>query len=275
MKLIIIVILLLIFIFGFIYGRFTAVRIVKICPQKTGNTCNKTNNIRIAVMSDFHIAVGGLGASQAAKCLKIAEKCATDAILLVGDIISGKGGIPHIKSVFSGVKTPIYAVPGNHDHWTGIELISEALSDVGVKLLINESVILEKNGEKIAIVGIDDLWSGKPDFEKAFASIPKDIPMILLSHNPDAILHPYCNRATLVLAGHTHGGFWWMPYGVRWLLWRITGVKFIPRTKFGWRFPYGLRKVGDTLIYITSGVTKGYVIPRWFTRPEVVIIEFR
>lgn len=267
-KLIIIAIPLLIFIFGFIYGRFTAIKIVKIRQQKP-------NNLRIAVMSDFHIAAGGIGALQAAKCLKLAAKYKPDAILLLGDFVTGKGGVQYIKSVFSVVDLPIYAVPGNHDYWTGIELVSRALRDAGVKLLVNDSAILEKNGEKVAIVGIDDLWLGKPDFKRAFANIPPNIPVILLSHNPDAILHPHHVRAMLILSGHTHGGFWWMPYRIRWLFWKVTGIKFIPKTEFGWRFPYGLRKIGDTFIYITSGVTKGYAIPRWFTRPEVAIIEFR
>ncbi|MCS7252782.1 MAG: metallophosphoesterase [Armatimonadota bacterium] len=266
-KLLITILPIAILLFGFIYGCFTRVRTIKIRSYKAGG-------FRIAAMSDLHMTLGGIGSSQVKTCLKMAERHKPDAILLLGDIVGGKGGISGIKSALSGINLPIYAVPGNHDHWTGIAAVSKALKDAGVKLLVNDSVILEKGDKKIAIVGIDDLWSGKPDWDKAFANIPNDIPVILLSHNPDAILHPYHNRALLILSGHTHGGFWWMPFKVRQIIWRITGVKFIPKTEFGWRFPYGLREVDNTLIYITSGVTKWHVVPRWFTRPEVVIIEF-
>lgn len=267
LKLLIIAIPSLIIIFGFFYGFLTRIKLIRVqLPEASG--------FRIAAASDFHLAVGRIGVYQAINCLKLAIRCEPDAVLLLGDIVSGKGGISHIKLVFSRINVPIYAVPGNHDHWAGLAAVSKALEDVGVKLLINDSVVLKKGNREIAIVGIDDIWSGKPDWERAFANISEDIPIILLSHNPDAALHPCHNRVSLILSGHTHGGFWLMPFQIRQLIWRITGIKFIPRTEYGWRFPYGLRKVGDTFVYITSGVTKGHVIPRWFTKPEIVVIEF-
>jgi len=55
----------------------------------------------------------------------------------------------------------------------------------------------------------------------------------------------------------------------------LTGVRFIPKTEFGWHHPYGLLDIGTTWVYVTKGVTVGNRIPRWFNAPEIAIVEVR
>jgi len=64
----------------------------------------------------------------------------------------------------------------------------------------------EVNGEKITIAGIDDLWVGKPDLDLTVRDADEELPLILMSHNPD--IFPLSSKydVDLTLSGHTHGG---------------------------------------------------------------------
>ncbi len=253
---------------GFFVGRWTKVPTVQIpAPIPTP--------IRLAVLSDLHIRADGFGVAQVRRCLQIAKQQRPDAIVLLGDFVHGKAALPYLPNALRGVNASygVYAVLGNHDHWAGAQQVIETLRKLGIRVLVNESVLLRKGETRIALVGIDDLWAGAPDWQRAFSKVPKGVPVILLSHNPDAALHPMRERATLILSGHTHAGQVWTPTLVRRTLQRVTGRKFIPATKYGQRYPYGLRRVSNAWVYITSGVTQGRFPPRWFTRPEVAIVQ--
>ncbi len=207
--------------------------------------------------------------------VRLAQQQHPDVILLLGDYVSTHKGIAEIERAFEGIDAPqgVYAVLGNHDHWSGAQRVVESLQRAGIRVLNNESVCLKHNGTTLTLVGIDDMWSGKPDFERAFANVPDDGAVILLSHNPDAVLMPSSKRAVLTLSGHTHAGQVWTPYFIRQLLASTIDRNLIPATEYGQRTPYGLHDLGDRWVYITSGVTRGRFPPRWFTRPEIVIVE--
>ncbi len=245
---------------GFVVGRWT--KITRLHLPTHGST-----TLRIAVLGDFHIGAYGWGATQTRYCLQLAMEQKPDMILLVGDFVSSRSGIDYLAASFKGVHAPlgVYAVLGNHDHWSGAKPITAALQKAGVRVLINEHVIVRRGSESVALVGIDDVWAGKPDWHRAFAGVPKGMPVVLLSHNPDAVLHPVSRRAQLIVAGHTHAGQIWAPPPLRPYL--------LPRTDYGRRHHYGLRREGNTWVYITSGVLQGRTPPRWFTRPEVALIE--
>ncbi len=264
---------------------------------------NLASPIRLAVLSDIHIGHKGHGVSKARKFVQYAMAQHTDAILLLGDFVTNRQAIPFLKSALQGVKAPlgVFAVLGNHDHWAGVDEVSEALRSLGVKVLVNESTILRKGETAVALVGVDDLWVGSPNWEKAFSNVPEGVPIVLLSHNPDAALfwmpvseqgkfltkHAAVSKADLqrygkslrrypvklILSGHTHGGHVWLPLNR--LFSYLTGVRLILKTEFGWRHPYGLLDIGTTWVYVTKGVTAGNRMPRWFNAPEVAIIEIR
>ena len=109
------------------------------------------------------------------------------------------------------LRGPVYAILGNHDSIrmvTGIEAL-------GITLLINESVILERNGAFVYLAGIDDPHYFQVDnFDRAAQDIPPDAAAILLSHSPE----PYQRAAhagfDLMLSGHTHGGQICLPGGI-------------------------------------------------------------
>lgn len=254
---------------GFVVGRWTRVRYLQV-PAPVNEP------IRLAVLGDFHIT-DEVSLQHARACLQRAQSEQPDAILLVGDYVHTRHDIPYLKQAFQGVHAPlgVYAVLGNHDHWSGADAVIRALQESGVRVLCEENLTLRKGTTKLTLVGIYDLWYRKPDWAKAFRGVPEQPshPVILLSHNPDAILSPYRRRTTLVVAGHTHAGQIWVPTTAHRAAQRFFGHSYIPKTKYGTSHPYGLYQEGDTWIYITSGITHGRSVPRWYTRPELSLIE--
>lgn len=111
---------------------------------------------------------------------------------------------PHINSA-------VYGVLGNHDT---IRLVP-GLEQRGVQLLLNESVALERNGERIYLAGVDDPHYYRTDsIEKARSEIPAGAVSVLLSHSPELYRHASHAGFELMLSGHTHGGQICLPGGV-------------------------------------------------------------
>jgi hypothetical protein len=105
----------------------------------------------------------------------------------------------------------IVAVLGNHDYYAGCDLVTRAVRAAGVDVLVNDGrVIRPHDGGGFALLGVDDLWAHRsggvgPDLRLAMGSVPRDLPRVLLAHQP-----PYLDVArgqvALLLSGHTHGG---------------------------------------------------------------------
>lgn len=228
---------------------------------------------RLAVLSDVHIGARGRGMEQWRRALALVRKEQPDAILLLGDYVTSHAGIAYLHRAFEGIRAPlgVYAVLGNHDHWAGSAEITSILKAQGIQVLTNRAVRLRQGGGELWLVGIDDLWSGQPDWQEAFLDVPRDAVVVLLSHNPDAALSPYRERADLILSGHTHGGHLWLPLAR--LLAQALGITLIPHSEYGNRTPHGLRQQGKTWVYVTSGITAGSRLPRWFNAREVVLVE--
>ena len=115
-----------------------------------------------------------------------------------------------MRSLCAELKSPIYAVLGNHD---SIRMVPE-LEDMGVTVLLNESVPIERGDEVIYLAGIDDAHYYRVDnIEKAADAIPLEATSILLSHTPEIYLQAAHAGFDAFLCGHTHGGQICLPGG--------------------------------------------------------------
>ena len=139
-----------------------------------------------------------------------------DVCVMTGDFRAKTYGpyeaaIAALAQVRPHLHGPIYAILGNHD---SIRMAGE-IEQLGVTLLLNESVTLERDGATLHLAGIDDPHYYQVDnFHKAAAHIPQHVAAILLAHSPE----PYRLAAhagfDLMLSGHTHGGQICLPGGI-------------------------------------------------------------
>lgn len=211
----------------------------------------------------------------------------SDVILFTGDMVNNKASemLPW-KTTFSRLKAKDgkYSVLGNHDYgdyvdWDSsaekaknLEDLKDIQREIGFDLLLNEHRYLERNGEKIAIVGVENWGKGfkqKGDLKKASSQINSDDFKILMSHDPshwDAQVVNDKYHYHLTLSGHTHG----MQFGIEipgWIKW--SPVK--------WRYKQwaGIYEALGQYINVNRGF--GYLgypgrVGIW---PEITVIELK
>lgn len=163
----------------------------------------------------------------------------SDLVVFTGDLVNNMAAeMEGWKDLFSGIKAPdgVYSILGNHDYgdyhnWPSAEAKRQNLeklkgvhAEMGWDLLLNENRFIERNGERIALVGVENWGAGFKqvgDLEKAGKGVPDEDFKILLSHDPshwneEVKMHP--KKYHLTMSGHTHG----MQFGIEipgWLKW--------------------------------------------------------
>ncbi len=116
-----------------------------------------------------------------------------------------------MRSVRACIKGDVFGILGNHD---SIEMVP-ALEGMGIRMLMNESVALERNGQRIHLAGVDDPHYYKADnLHQAAEDIPPDEVSILLAHSPEAYRRAAHIGFDAFLCGHTHGGQICLPGGI-------------------------------------------------------------
>lgn len=119
--------------------------------------------------------------------------------------------IAGMRRLRAQLKGKVYAVLGNHDSITMVP----ALEDMGIELLLNESVMLYRNDAHIFLAGIDDAHYFRVDnIQRAAEGLSSDLTGILLSHTPAVFRQAAHAGFDLFLAGHTHGGQICLPGGL-------------------------------------------------------------
>jgi predicted MPP superfamily phosphohydrolase len=164
-------------------------------------------------------------------------------------------GVAHVRASLKG---PIYGVLGNHDT---VQMIP-ALEDMGIRMLMNEREVIERNGARIYLAGIDDAHFFRVDnIEKAAAELPTDAFSILLSHTPEIYRQAAHAGFDLLLAGHTHGGQICLPGGIP-----ITLDSNLPRAMGAGSWTYQ-----GMLGYTSVGAGSSVVAVRLNCLPEITM----
>jgi uncharacterized protein len=210
-----------------------------------------------------------------------------DLILFTGDLVNDKATeMRDYMDVFNQLKAPmgVFSTLGNHDYGDYVRWPIEGVSkeqnlinlqkvhaDLGWKLLMNEHVVLEKNGEQIALLGIEN-WGAKARFPKygkmdlAHAGTEKYPFKILLSHDPshwDAQVKTTYPDVDLMLSGHTHG----MQFGID-----IPGFKWSP-VQYVYKQWSGLYEDAKQKLYVNRGFGFIGYPGRVGVLPEITVIE--
>ena len=156
-------------------------------------------------LSDLHADMNS-GAMR--RLIELLPTVSYDLCVLTGDYRgktygSYQAAIDGLARVRANLQGPVYGVLGNHDT---IRMVP-ALEEIGIRMLLNESDAIERNGEQIHLVGIDDAHYYRVDnIEKAASSVPAADFSILLSHTPEIYRQAAHAGFQVLLSGHTHGG---------------------------------------------------------------------
>jgi uncharacterized protein len=157
---------------------------------------------------------------------------------------------------------PVYGVLGNHD---SIRMVP-AMEEMGIRMLLNEAVAIEREGERLHLAGIDDAHYFRVDnIEKAAMGLPHDEFSVLLSHTPEIYRQAAHAGFDLLLAGHTHGGQICLPGSIP-----ITLDSHLPR-----RFGSGAWRWHQMSGYTSVGCGSSIVAVRLNCPPEITLHRLR
>lgn len=221
---------------------------------------------RVVQISDIHLGnyVGDEQLCWLAHRLRALEP---DLLFMTGDFVnrSYREAIPAQKGLHALASiAPAYGVLGNHDFWHGPEELAHLLTKAGVRMLRNEHLIIDVNGNPVILAGVDDSKTEHDDIEKAVLGMPEDTKYvrILLSHCPD-LLHPASEYGfDLVLAGHTHGAQVKVPI--------VSSA--VNRFMHG-EFERGWMSARNTALYINRGLGVVFLPLRLRSDAEVTVLE--
>lgn len=170
------------------------------------------SSFKILQLSDLHIDISQAAVKRVSELIK---SLTYDICVLTGDYRGQTFGpidnaLAGLSDLVDVVETPIYGVLGNHD---SIRMLP-GMERLGIRVLLNETETLLRDGEKIHIAGIDDAHFYRADnIEKVAHAIPHNEFSILLSHTPEIYRQAAHADFSLMLSGHTHGGQICLPGG--------------------------------------------------------------
>ncbi|MDR9769789.1 metallophosphoesterase [Acetomicrobium sp.] len=189
-----------------------------------------------------------------------------DIVFLVGDIVDesiSAAAEEGLAEELKRIKAPlgIYAVPGNHEYYAGIEDVQKYLSRGGVRLLRDEFVVIK---DSLILVGREDIMANRLGEEKRrplseiLREAPKNLPIIVLDHTPINLEEATSQGVAIQLSGHTHNGQMW-PFNL------ITRLIF--------EKSWGLLQKENTLIYVSCGYGTWGPPVRIGSTPEIILLN--
>ena len=233
---------------------------------------------RIAHISDLHNTEMGKDND---KLLNMLREAKPDIIAITGDLIDSRNTDIEIALQFveEAVKiAPCYYVTGNHEARVSeyFDDLKNGLTELGIIILEDERVDLDKNSETITLIGINDP-SFKSDYlfgdsetvvETHLQELmnESDSFTLLLSHRPELFEIYVNNEVDLVLSGHAHGGQFRLPF---------VGGLVAPNQGLFPKYDAGLYTEENTNMIVSRGIGNSILPFRFNNRPEVILIELQ
>ena len=212
----------------------------------------------------------------------------SDVILFTGDLVNNLANEVHNwKSLFATLQAPdgVFSIMGNHDYgdyssWEtteakqqNLEHLFQLQKQMGWQLLLNEHCYLERDGEKIALIGVENWGHGRfskyGDLNKAMEGVNTEDFKILMSHDPthwQEVVLPENKDIQLTLSGHTHG----MQCGIEipgWLKWSPS--------QYIYKYWGGMYEEGGKYLNVNRGFGYHAFPGRLGVWPEITVIELK
>jgi uncharacterized protein len=246
---------------GFINARHPAVRKLNIDVKKK---VAKHDSIKIVAVSDIHMGIL-FGRSRTATLAKKIKKLNPDIILFVGDLID-EVPLPVIELDMGAPLRELnpslgkYAVTGNHEFIGGVKETCGYIETLGIKILRDEWTCIDNS---LIIAGRDDKDGfrftriKRKNLIEVLSGINKDLPLVLMDHQPFHLAESELSGVDLQLSGHTHHGQLWP-------------LNYITRAIF--ELSWGYLKKGNTHYYVSCGYGTWVPQVRIGNRPEILDI---
>ncbi|WKX26939.1 metallophosphoesterase [Tatumella ptyseos] len=230
------------------YATYQAVKVprVKTVTLTIQNLPKAFDGYRVVQLTDLHASTLFTGRWMK-KVVDRTNQLHADIVLFTGDVADGS-----IEKRYEDVaplaelkaKQGRFAIPGNHEYYSGYLPWMERMEQLGFHELINSSVTVEKEGSKLSIAGVTDEAALRydqagPDLNLALTGVDRQSPIILLDHRPENARENLAQGVDLQLSGHTHGG---MVYGL---------ATIVKRANQG--FSSGLYPIGQGYLYVSNG----------------------
>ncbi|MCB2409672.1 metallophosphoesterase [Hymenobacter lucidus] len=263
---------------------------VKNVVLKFPNLPASFDGFKLLQISDLHTGSFNANPEPLHRAVALINKQQADLVFMTGDLVNNIATEvePHIEAL-AGIqsKLPIYSVLGNHDYadyvdWSelggaaakkaNLDRLKNNHAKIGWKLLLDESHTIERGGEKIAVLGVQN-WGAQMRFPK-YGNLAQahaasgDAPFkILLSHDPSHWEAQVLNYPDidLTLSGHTHG----MQFGVN-----LSFLKWSP-VQYVYKQWAGLYNKGKQYLYVNTGLGFIGYPGRVGFLPEITVFELR
>lgn len=272
---------------AFVYGMIKTAYDYQIFKIKVPikNLPSGLEGLRIVQISDIHS--GSFGETEPIKeAVKKINALEPDIFVFTGDLVNNKSKeYPNFIEIFREIKAKLgqFSVLGNHDYgdyarWNNeeekiknFETLKSYHEQTNWKLLLNEHIEIDHQGEKLALLGVEN-WSATRGFPKygnlaaAYQGTEHIATKVLLSHDPshwDAEIRSKYSDIQLTLSGHTHG----MQFGVETKWFKFSPVQWVYEQ---WA---GLYTKGEQHIYVNRGFGFIGYPGRVGIRPEITLIE--
>jgi len=228
---------------------------------------DRFEGFRITQLTDIHHSKI-LGIDEVRRVVNLAQQTKPDMFVLTGDYATTyRRFIEPCAEALSTLNAPegVWAVLGNHDHYTDPDLTVAALERHHIAVLNNRNTMLRRGPDALQLCGIDDWTWNAADWIKAFSGLRDQQPTIMLSHQPSVLEFEEVKKVSLILSGHTHGGQIKLP-------WLGAPARFATKDL---RYAQGLFKYGDVQLYVSSGTGVIGLPVRFGVRPEIAVLRLR
>lgn len=221
---------------------------------------------RIAQITDVHHS-RIVTLEEVRRVVELTQAAKPDLIALTGDYTTSyRRYIEPCAEALGALNAPegVWAVLGNHDHYTDPLLTVRALKRHHISVLENANTVIRRGSDTLQLAGIGDWTWARADWERSLYGIDKRRPTVMLSHQPVVLDLPEIEGISLILSGHTHGGQVSLP---------LVG----PPLRFGHDFKYvrGLYQKNGTQLYVSAGTGVIGLPVRFGVRPEISILKLK
>jgi predicted MPP superfamily phosphohydrolase len=226
------------------------------------------DGFRLAHISDIHFGTF-IKRARLDQAISLINRLAPDVVAITGDFVS-RSPRRYAEDLSAGLnqldaKDGVYAVLGNHDHWTDPTVIGEILLDCGIVNLENEVRSITRSGATLNLAGVDCTYVHQDRLDRVLAALPPNGAAILLAHEPDfADISASTGRFDLQLSGHSHGGQLILP--------RIGPPILPPLAK---KYPVGRYQLNGMIQYTNRGLGTSHFRLRINCPAEVTLFTFR